>query len=81
VAVYLQTLGYNLWPEIAHADVPAIVLRGLSKEGLASVTAPELVGWLPRAEDRPLPQASHHVPMEYPEEVVRAARDLLARSA
>jgi pimeloyl-ACP methyl ester carboxylesterase len=81
IKVYLQTLGYNLWPEIAHADVPAIVLRGLSKEGLASVTAPELVGWLPRAEDRPLPQASHHVPMEYPEEVVRAALELLARPA
>ena len=79
IKVYLQTLGYNLWPEIAHADVPAIVLRGLSKEGLASVTAPELVGWLPRAEDRPLPQASHHVPMECPEEVVRAARDLVSR--
>jgi pimeloyl-ACP methyl ester carboxylesterase len=81
VAVYRQTLYYNLWPEIAHADVPAIVLRGLSKEGLASVTAPELVGWLPQAEDRPLPQASHHVPMECPEEVVRAVRDLLSRSA
>ncbi|MCJ7490549.1 MAG: alpha/beta hydrolase [Dehalococcoidia bacterium] len=77
VQVYLQTLYYNLWPEIAHADVPAIVLRGLSKEGLASVTAPELLAWLPRAEDRPLPDASHHVPMEYPEEVIRAARDLL----
>jgi len=36
------------------------------------------VGWLPQAEDRPLPLASHHVPMEYPEEVVRAARDLLS---
>ena len=35
VEVYRQTLDYNLWPEIAHADVPAIVLRGLSKEGLA----------------------------------------------
>ena len=77
--IYRQTLYYNLWPEIAHADVPAIVLRGLSKEGLSSVTALELSGWLPRAEDRPLPQASHHVPMEYPEEVVRAARDLLTR--
>ena len=79
VEVYRQTLYYNLWPEIARADVPAIVLRGLSKEGLASVTAPELAGWLPRAEDRPLPQASHHVPMECPEEVVRAVRDLLSR--
>ena len=78
VEVYRQTLYYNLWPEIAHADVPAIVLRGLSTEGLASVTAPELSGWLPRAEDRPLPGASHHVPMECPEEVVRAARDLLS---
>ena len=77
VEVYRQTLDYNLWPEIAHADVPAIVLRGLSKEGLASTTSPELAGWLPQAEDRPLPQASHHVPMEYPEEVVRAVRDLL----
>ena len=76
--VYRQTLYYNLWPEIAHADVPAIVLRGLSKEGLASVTALELAGWLPRAEDRPLPEASHHVPMECPEEVVRAVRDLLS---
>ncbi|MGD0766026.1 MAG: alpha/beta hydrolase [Dehalococcoidia bacterium] len=75
--VYRRTLAYDLWPEIAHADVPAIVLRGLSKEGFASTTSPELAGWLPRAEDRPLPQASHHVPMEYPEEVVRAVRDLL----
>jgi pimeloyl-ACP methyl ester carboxylesterase len=78
--VYRQTLNYNLWPEIAHADVPAIVLRGLSKEGLASVTALEVAGWLPRAEDRSLPQASHHVPMESPEEVVRAVRDVMARS-
>jgi pimeloyl-ACP methyl ester carboxylesterase len=80
VEVYRQTLYYNLWPEIAHADVPAIVLRGLSKEGLASVTAPELAGWLPQAEDRPLAGASHLVPMECPEEVVRAARELLSRS-
>jgi len=79
--VYRQTLGYNLWPEIAHADVPAIVLRGLSKEGLTSVTAPEVVGWLPQAEDRPLAEASHHVPMECPEEVVRAVRELLSRLA
>jgi len=78
VEVYRQTLYYNLWPEIAHADVPAIVLRGLSKEGLASVTAPELAGWLPQAEDRPLTGASHLVPMERPEEVVRAVRDLLS---
>jgi pimeloyl-ACP methyl ester carboxylesterase len=77
--VYRQTLSYDLWPEIAHADVPAIVLRGLSKEGFASTTSPELAGWLPRAEDRPLPQASHHIPTEYPEEVVRAVRELLLR--
>ncbi len=74
--IYRQTLAYNLWPEIAHADVPAIVLRGLSKERLLSVTAPELASWLPQAEDRPLPEASHLLPMESPEEVVRAARDL-----
>jgi pimeloyl-ACP methyl ester carboxylesterase len=77
--IYRQTLTYNLWPEIAHADVPAIVLRGLSKEGLQSLTAPELSGWLPRAEDRPLPDASHLVPMECPEEVVWAVRELLAK--
>ena len=75
--IYRQSLFFDLWPEIAHADVPAIVLRGLSKEGFASVTALELPGWLPRAEDRPLADASHHVPMECPGEVVRAARDLL----
>ena len=45
------------------------------------MTAPELAGWLPRAEDRPLPEASHLLPMEYPEEVVRAVRDLLSRLA
>ena len=79
--IYRETLAYNLWPEIARADVPAVVLRGLSKERLLSVTAPELPGWLPRAEDRPLPEASHLVPMEYPEEVVRAVRELLTGSA
>jgi len=78
--IYRQSLFFDLWPEIAHADVPAIVLRGLSKEGFASVTALELPGWLPRAEDRPLADASHHVPMECPGEVVRAARELLASS-
>ncbi len=77
--VYRQTLNYNLWPEIARADVPAIVLRGTSKEGLLSVTALELPGWLPQAEDRPLPDASHLLPMECPEQVVRAVRDLLPR--
>jgi pimeloyl-ACP methyl ester carboxylesterase len=75
--VYRNTLTYNCWPEIARADVPAIVLRGLSKEGLSSLTALELLGWLPQAEDRPLPDASHLLPMERPEEVVRAARELL----
>ncbi len=74
--MYRQTLAYNLWPEIAHADVPAIVLRGLSKERLVSVTAPELAGWLSRAEDRPLAEASHLLPMEYPEEVIKAVRRL-----
>ena len=78
--VYRQTLAYNCWPEIARADVPAIVLRGLSKEGLASLTALELPGWLPQAEDRPLAEASHLLPMECPEEVVRAVRELLLRS-
>ncbi len=75
--VYRNTLTYNCWPEIAHADVPAIVLRGLSSEGLASLTSPEVPGRLPQAEDRPLAEASHLLPMEYPEEVVRAVRDLL----
>ncbi len=79
VEVYRQTLYYDLWPEIAHAAVPAIVLRGLSKEGLGSTTAADLAGWLPNAEDRPLPQASHHILMEYPDKVVAAVRDLLAR--
>ena len=77
--VYRNTLTYNCWPEMAHADVPAIVLRGLSSEGLASLTALELAGRLPQAEDRPLAEASHLLPMEYPEEVVRAARELVLR--
>ncbi len=77
--VYRNTLTYNCWPEMARADVPAIVLRGLSSEGLASLTALELPGRLPRAEDRPLAEASHLLPMEYPEEVVRAVRELLRR--
>ncbi len=78
--IYCQTLSYNVWPELARADVPAIVLRGLSKERLPSVTALELPGWLPQAKDRPLAEASHLLAMEYPEEVVRAARELLRRS-
>ncbi len=79
VEVYRQTLYYDLWPEIAHADVPAIVMRGLSKEGLGSTTSADLAAYLPNAEDRPLAHASHHIPMEDPEAVVAAARDLLAR--
>jgi pimeloyl-ACP methyl ester carboxylesterase len=78
VEVYRQTLYYDLWPEIARADVPAIVLRGLSAEGFPSTTAPSLAGWLPRGEDQPLAESSHHVPMERPEEVIRAVRDLLS---
>jgi pimeloyl-ACP methyl ester carboxylesterase len=78
--IYRQTLGYNLWPEIAHADVPTVVLRGLSKERLLSVTAPELAGWLPQAKDRPLAEASHLLPMEFPEEVVSAITGLLSRA-
>jgi pimeloyl-ACP methyl ester carboxylesterase len=79
VEIYRQTLSYDLWPEIARAQVPAIVLRGVSKEGFASTTSPELAGWLPQGEDRPLADASHHVPMEHPDEVIRAVHDLLAR--
>jgi len=77
--VYRRTLSYNMWPEIAHADVPAIVLRGLSKEGFGSTTAPDLAGRLRQAEDRPLAHASHHIPMEDPNAVAAAVRDLLAR--
>lgn len=79
VEIYRQTLSYDLWPEIAHAEVPAIVLRGTSKDGFASTTAPELAGWLPQGEDRSLPDASHHLPMERPDAVIRAVRDLLSR--
>jgi len=79
IEVYRQTLYYDLWPEIARADVPAIVLRGLSKEGLGSTTAADLAAYLPNAEDRPLAHASHHIPMEDPEAVAAAVRDLLAR--
>ncbi|MGD0115747.1 MAG: alpha/beta hydrolase [Dehalococcoidia bacterium] len=79
--VYRNTLIYNCWPEMARADVLAIVLRGLSSEGLASLTALEVPGRLPRAQDRPLAEASHLLPMEYPEEVVRAVRELLGRVA
>ncbi len=77
--IYRLTLAYNVWPELARADVPAIVLRGLSKERLPSVTAPGLAAWLPQAEDRPLAEASHLLPMELPGEVVHAARELLRR--
>ena len=76
--IYRLTLAYNVWPELARAEAPAIVLRGLSPERLPSVTALELAGWLPQAEDRPLAEASHLLPMECPGEVVLAVRDLLS---
>jgi len=79
--IYAETLRFNLWPEIVHARVPAIVLRGLAEQGVPSTTAQDLAQLLPTAEDRPVTTASHLIPMEAPEEVIAAVQVLLERLA
>lgn len=78
-AIYRETLRFNLWREIVNAPVPALVLRGLSKDGLRSTTDPDLAQKLPMAEDWPVEAASHLIPMEEPEEVTKAVRLLFDR--
>lgn len=78
-AIYQETLRFNLWPELASVRAPAIVLRGIAERGLPSTTARDLANRLPSAEDRPVPTASHLIPMEDPDAVVAAIRDMLDR--
>ncbi len=80
-AIYVETLRFNLWPEIINARVPTLVLRAMSKEGLPSTTARNLAQLLPMAEDWPVESGSHLIPMEEPETVVAAVEVLLERLA
>lgn len=79
--IYRETLRFNLWQEIVNARVPALVLRGLSKDGLRSTTDPDLAQKLPMADDWPVEAAGHLIPMEEPEEVTKAVQVLLEKLA
>ena len=79
--IYRETLRFNLWQEIVNALVPALVLRGLSKDGLRSTTDPDLAQKLPMADDWPVEAAGHLIPMEEPEEVTKAVQVLLEKLA
>jgi pimeloyl-ACP methyl ester carboxylesterase len=80
-AIYVETLRFNLWPEIVRARVPTLVLRGLAEHGLPSTTTRNLAQLLPSAEDWPVESAGHLIPMEAPEEVTAAVQVLLDRLA
>jgi len=80
-SIYRETLRFNLWQEIVNALVPALVLRGLSKDGLRSTTDPDLAQKLPMADDWPVEAAGHLIPMEEPEEVTKAVQVLLEKLA
>jgi pimeloyl-ACP methyl ester carboxylesterase len=78
-AIYRETLRFNLWPEIVNAQAPALVLRGLSKDGLRSTTDPDLAQKLRMADDWPVEAAGHLIPMEEPEVVAKAVQSFLEK--
>ncbi len=79
-ATYNFSTAANIYPEIAAIRIPVTILRAggaldTSVFNLsASPTAPDLAARFANAEDVPLPDYSHFIPMQAPELVARYVR-------
>jgi hypothetical protein len=69
-AVYASSLGADIYDDVRAIDIPVRVLRAAPRDAESpldmsgSPTYPGLAALFPRGEDVPLPQYSHHMPME-----------------
>ena len=72
----------NIYSEVARVPHPVVVMRaGRTRNAdvfdlSASPTAPELASCFRNGRDLVLPDASHFIPMEHPEELVAQIREL-----
>ena len=87
-AVYAGSAGSNIYPEIATLTLPVRVLRAKPRlllpgeqprEMSASPTAPDLASHFANAEDVPLPDLTHFIPMQDPALVARHVAEMLAK--
>ena len=83
-AVYAGNRAWNPYPRLRELRLPVRILRappprpGEPWSMSASPTWPGLAGALANAEDVPLPQHSHFIPMEAPDLVAAHVRELAA---
>jgi pimeloyl-ACP methyl ester carboxylesterase len=83
-AVYAGAAGQSIYDEIATIDIPVRVLRAKSRQAdmrdmSGSPAAPDLAAHFQDAEDVPLPDFTHFIPMEDPGLVARHAEEMIAR--
>jgi pimeloyl-ACP methyl ester carboxylesterase len=81
-ATYAGSAGGDIYDEIATIDLPVRILRAQPRSGpvaqdmSGSPTYPELWRHFRHAEDVPLPNLTHFIPMQDPELVARHVREL-----
>lgn len=62
---------HDVWPAVRRLEVPALVLRGAGSDTLTAAAAARFARECPRARVETVPETSHFLPMERPEEVAR----------
>ncbi|MBE2271128.1 MAG: alpha/beta hydrolase [Anaerolinea sp.] len=86
-AIYMQSSGGNIYPEIAGITIPVAILRAKGSWNIdvtdftSSPTAPDLASRFQHAEDVHLPEHTHFIPMEAPELVADYVRRSLTALA
>ncbi|MFE0702156.1 alpha/beta fold hydrolase [Streptomyces sp. NPDC058872] len=73
------TRGWDLRDRLASVHTPAIVLHGDRDKVIDIDLAKTLAAQLPRARFDTLPGAGHMLPLEHPEQIVDAVRELSSR--
>lgn len=80
----IEAIGYEVspisdpWPVLPHVDSPVLVVRGGRSIIFSKIIVHDLVTTLPNARDLTIEAASHVLPMEFPDEVVRFTREFFA---
>jgi pimeloyl-ACP methyl ester carboxylesterase len=86
-SVYAGSGGTNIYPEIATLTLPVRILRATPRvlqpgeqprDMSSSPTAPDLASHFAHAEDIPLPDLTHFIPMQDPGLVARHVEEMLA---
>jgi pimeloyl-ACP methyl ester carboxylesterase len=73
--VYLNGNRSSPWPHLENLDFPTMIVRPLKSDTLHVTRASEVAERMPQGRLIDVPEATHYLPMEEPETLIRIIRD------